>query len=141
MTRRRCKSETIQMIVTAGRFLFTHVGYFDVRFGDVAARAGVALNTVRAHFNDKADLWREAMHCPPPDPRLAEEVALAAVTCPDQPVQIYAHGLRCRASIGNPARILTVQGAAAFSGEGTTPAEAMRQARISADRFGHERAA
>lgn len=137
----RSKTRTIGQILDAARFLYANVGYFSIGFGAVADRAGVTLNTVRRYFPDKPALWREAMLCAPPDPRVAEEIALAAVWCPDQPVQIYAHGVRCRASIGNPARALTVPAAAAFSGEGPTPAEALRQARISADRFGHERAA
>lgn len=141
MTRRRDKAATIARIRDAARFLFENTGYFEVTLRAIAHRAGFSHASVRAHFGDKAALWVEVMGCPAPDLRLAEEIALAAVVCPGQPVQLYAHGQICRASIGNPARALMVHGAGSFHGEGDTPAEAVRQARISADRLAGERLA
>lgn len=141
LTRQGRKAQTCAAIVDAARFLFANVGYFDVSLPAVGRRAGCSEASIRAHYVDKAGLWRAAMDCAAPDPRLAEEVALAGVTCPGQAVWLYADGGRCRASIGNPVRALTVHAAGSFSGSGSTPAEAVRQARISAERFVGERAA
>lgn len=132
--RARAKAATRAKVLEAAGFMFTNSGFFATHVRDIAARAGMSTGAVFANFESKEHLWREAMKCPPPDPKLAEEAALTAAACPGQPFWIYADGDRCKASIGNPARALMVPGEGGCHGAGDTPAEALRQARIEADR-------
>lgn len=132
--RAAAKARTRARVLDAAAFLFANTGFFATGIRDVADRAGMSTGAIFANFESKEHLWRAAMRCPAPDPKLAEEAALTVAAHPDQPFWIYADGARCKASIGNPVRALAVSGEGGCHGAGDTPAEALRQARIEADR-------
>lgn len=128
------RAATRAKVLKAAGFMFANAGFFSTGIRDIAERVGMSTGAVFANFESKEDLWREAMGCPAPDRKLAEEAALTVAAYPDRPFWIYADGDRCKASIGNPVRALAVPGEGGWHGTGDTPAEALRQARIEADR-------
>lgn len=132
--RKIAKAATRAKVLESAAFLFANAGFFGSGIREVAYRAGMSTGAVFANFESKEELWREAMGCPAPDPKLAEEAALVAAACPGAPIWLYIDGDRCKAGIGNPVRALVVPGEGGFHGAGSTPAEALRQARIEADR-------
>lgn len=83
MPRRRDqqKSETRDLVVEAARALFEEKGWEAATTRDVAARAGVAVGTVFAHFPDKRALLAAALH-----DQVAGALAEAWATLPERGV-------------------------------------------------------
>lgn len=118
----------------AARFLFTHVGYFDTGVRDVARRMAMSTGSVFAHVKDKEQLWRDAMGGPAPSLALAEEVALVLALRPGWRWLIRYDGSRYLSSLTSPDYNPMRNGGLMVSGLGDSPAAALREARIAADR-------
>lgn len=133
--RRAVKKElTTARVIAAARFLFTHVGFFDVGIRDVAARIGMSTGAIFATVADKDELWRAAMNGPPPSPQLAEEAALLLALRPGWSWTLSCHDGAFRASL-SPNGWNPLNNAGPFAvGRGDSPASALRDARINADR-------
>lgn len=137
---RRAKSrrETRRKVMDAARFLFLNVGYFDTTIRDVAQRAGMSTGAIFANVQDKAELWREACGGPAPSEKLAEEAALIMAAFPGWRWSLNAvFGGDFVASILTPDWKPIEPGrndGRMFHGRATCPAEALRLARIEAER-------
>lgn len=121
-------------VLAAARFLFTHVGFFDTGIRDVAQRMGMSTGAVFATVKDKGQLWAEAMNGPPPSLQLAEEVALVLALRPGWRWLIRFDGSRYLTSLTCPDYNPMRNGGLMFNGIGDSPAAALREARIAADR-------
>lgn len=136
----RAKAATVARLKTAARFLFTNVGYFDVGIRDIAQRMGMSTGSVFSNVPDKAALWRLAMGGPAPSERLAEEVALLQALRPGWGWVLRFNGKEHLAGLTPPDfRPKALPPTAAYSGRGDCPAEALRQARLEAERHDGDR--
>lgn len=133
--RARKKAATRARLIDAARFLFSNVGYFDVGIRDVASRMGMSIGAVFAHVEGKAALWRLAMGGPPPSEALAEELALIFAQRPGWDFVLRSAGGGFLALLTAPDyRPFTDAAVDCHTGKGDSPAEALRQARIAAER-------
>ena len=129
------KASTRVRLIAAARFLFTSAGYFGVGTRDIARRMGMSTGAVFNHVEGKQALWRLAMGGPPPSEALAEEVALIQALRPGWSWVLRFNGKEHLASLTPPDwRPTALPPTRAHSGRGDSPAEALRQARIEADR-------
>lgn len=136
----RARAATATQLRAAARFLFTNVGYFGVGVRDVAARMGKSTGAVFNHVPDKASLWRFAMNGPAPSEQLAEEVALIQALRPGWGWVLRFNGKEHLAGLTPPDfRPNALPPTAAYSGRGDSPAEALRQARLEAERHDADR--
>lgn len=133
--RQRAKASTRAKAAEAARFLFANVGYFSTGIRDVAARMGMSTGAVFATVSDKAALWRLAMGGPAPSEQLAEEVALIQALRPGWSWVLRFNGREHLAGLTPPDfRPEAMPPSRAHSGRGDSPAEALRQARLEAER-------
>lgn len=140
--RERAKASTRTRLIAAARFLFTNSGYFAVGTRDVARRMGMSTGAMFAQVTGKEALWALAMGGPPPDVRLAEEVALLQALRPGWSWVLRFNGQEHLAGLTPPDfRPNALQPNRAHSGRGETPAEALRQARLEAERHDADRGA
>lgn len=121
-------------LMTAARFLFTHVGYFGTGVRDIAQRMGMSVGAIWNHAEDKDHLWRMAMGGPAPSLQLAEEVALVLALRPGWRWLIRFDGSRYLTNLTSPDYNPMQNGGLIFSGQGDSPAAALREVRIAADR-------
>lgn len=133
--RQRAKVATAAALIDAARFLFTNVGYFSTGIRDVADRMKMSTGAVFAQVPDKAALWFLAMNGPAPDTDLAEQVALIQAQRRGWGWVLRFNGSEHLAALSPPSMAAVAMPAAHhYSGRGATPAEALRQARLSAER-------
>jgi len=132
--RQLAKERTLQRLKAEARFLFENVGYFDVGIRDIAQRMGMSTGAVFSHVSDKAALWRLVMHGPPPSEALAEEVAMVEAMHPGWGWNMRKMGGQYVASLTSPDFHLSTNGGLSVTGKGDSPASALREARIEADR-------
>lgn len=138
--REAAKLRTLARLIDAARFLFTNVGYFDTGIRDIAKRMGMSTGAVFANVADKAALWRLAMGGPAPSEALAEEVALLQALRPGWGWVLRFNGAEHLAGLTPPDfRPNALPPCAAYSGRGACPAEALRQARLEAERHDADR--
>ncbi|WP_312145213.1 TetR/AcrR family transcriptional regulator [Brevundimonas sp.] len=128
------KDVTRLRVLAAARFLFTHVGFFDTGIRDIAQRIGMSTGAVFAQVKDKEELWRAAMNGPSPSLPLAEEVALVLALRPGWRWLIRFDGSRYLTTLTSPDYNPMQNGGLIFSGQGDSPAAALREVRIAADR-------
>ena len=135
LTRRQtARAATRAKALAAARHLFLNSGYFDTTLRNIAARMAMSTGAVFANFQDKEQLWREAVGGPAPDPRLAEEVAILTALRPDWDWMIRCRGATVLAAISSPDYSPTLGQGLSYGGKGDFPAEALRNARIAAER-------
>lgn len=132
--RQLAKERSLAKLKTEGRFLFENVGYFGVGIRDIAERMGMSTGAVFSHVSDKASLWRLVMDGPPPSEQLAEEVALVEALHPGWGWNMRKIGGQYIASLTSPDFHLSTHGGLSVTGKGDSPASALREARIAADR-------
>ena len=138
--RQQARAASASRLREAARFLFANVGYFDVGVRDVAARMGSSTGAVFNHVPDKPSLWRFAMNGPAPSQQLTEEVALIQALRPGWSWVLRFNGAEHLASLTPPDwRPNALPPTRAHSGRGACPAEALRQARIDAERHDADR--
>ena len=131
--RQQAKAATRARLVDSARFLFAHVGYFNVGIRDVAQRMGMSTGAVFNQVDDKQQLWRLAMGGPPPSEALAEEVALLEAQRPGWRWSLRrTHDGRYAAMVAASDNPYSTAPSAA--GMGDSPAAALRDARIAVDR-------
>jgi len=128
------KDVTRLKLMSAARFLFTHVGFFETGIRDVAKRMGMSIGAVWNHVDGKDELWRQAMGGPAPSLQLAEEVALVLALRPGWRWLIRFDGSRYLTTLTCPDYNPLQNGGLMFNGMGDSPASALREARIAADR-------
>lgn len=129
------KAATRARLIDAARFLFINAGYFGTGIRDIADRMKMSTGAVFANIDTKAGLWVAAMGGDAPDERLAEEVALVQALRPGWAWQLRFTGTEHLASLNAPHyRPLSDAGKDIYFGRASTPAEALRQARIDAER-------
>lgn len=121
-------------LLSAARFLFTHVGFFDTGIRDIAKRMGMSTGAVFAQVKDKDELWRAAMRGPTPSLMLAEEVALILALRPGWRWLLRFDGARYLTTLSSPDYNPMQNGGLIFSGQGDSPADALREVRLAADR-------
>lgn len=134
-SRRVVAKEITQLkLLAAARFLFTHVGFFDTGIRDIAKRMNMSTGAVFANVRDKDQLWRDAMDGPAPSLQLAEEVALVLALRPGWRWLIRYDGGRYLTTLTSPDYNPLKNGGLIFSGQGDSPAAALREVRLAADR-------
>ncbi|WP_309628185.1 helix-turn-helix domain-containing protein [Brevundimonas sp.] len=136
------KLRTLAKVKEAARFLFVNVGYEATTIRDLAARIGMSTGAVFSAFPEGKDqIWAEVMACPPPSMALAEEVALMQALRPDWVWLIRWTGTEHLAETHGPRYSpFKVDGPKLHVGRAASPAEALRQARIDAERHDGRRA-
>jgi AcrR family transcriptional regulator len=133
--RDQAKAATRAKVIDGARFLFSNAGYFSTSIRDIADRIGMSTGAVFANVSDKAALWRLAMGGPAPSEGLAEEVALVQALRPGWGWVLRFNGAEHIAALTPPhTAALALPASQHYSGRGASPAEALRQARISAER-------
>ncbi len=132
--RQTAKAATRVKALADARHLFLNSGFFDTSLRNIAARMGMSTGAVFANFQDKEQLWREAVGGPAPDAQLAEELAILAALRPDWDWMIRRRGPTVLAAISSPDYSPTLGQGLSYGGKGDTPAEAIRWARIAAER-------
>lgn len=138
--RQQAKAQTRERVLDAARFLFANSGYFTVTMRDVARRMQMSTGAIFATVADKAALWTAAMGGPAPDARLAEEVALIQALRPGWTWQLRSDGQQHLAMLMAPTLPpFTSPTTDCYPGHGDSPAEALRQARLSAERHDSDR--
>lgn len=133
--RSRAKAATQAKMVEAAAFLFANTGYFAVGVRDIAKRMGMSTGAVFANVTSKEQLWTLAVGGRAPDPALAEEVALLEAQRPGWRWSLHFTRKIYVASLWGDGNPLLDHDTHHASGKGDTPAEALRQARIQADRI------
>lgn len=133
--RTKAKAATQAKMVEAAAFLFANTGYFAVGIRDIAKRMGMSTGAVFANVTSKKQLWTLAIGGRAPDPALAEEVALLEAQRPQYRWNLHFTGKVYVASLWGGGNPLVNHDTHQASGKGDTPAEALRQARIQADRI------
>ena len=133
--RQAAKSATRAKVLDAAHFLFVNVGYYGTGMRDIAARIGMSTGAVNATAEGKEALWRAALNGPPPSQQLAEEVALALALRPGWCWLIRYTGSSYKASINHPAYTPFSPNNRIYFGEGDSPASALREARLNAERY------
>lgn len=132
--RQLSKAATVEKMKAAAAFLFANQGYFSVGIRDVARRMGMSTGSVMANIETKDDLWRLAMGAPAPDVALAEEVALLEAHRPGWRWSLSNVGAGYVAHVSCGAALVE-HGAVSATGKAASPALALREARIQADRL------
>jgi AcrR family transcriptional regulator len=132
----RAKAASRARLIDAARFLFANAGYFDTGIRDVAARMKMSTGAVFAQVESKAALWRLAMNGPAPDPALADEVALILAQRPRWGWLVRTCGGRgYTASLSSPDYCpAPMRAGHCWVRQGETPAQALREVRIAAER-------
>lgn len=125
--RQQAKAATRSRVLAGAAALFRAGGYTETTIRGVARAIGMSTGAIFATVEDKAELWREAIGGPAPDPALGEEVALLQADH-GQATWLLAGGPQ-----GAQATILLPTGAECRT-RGATPTEALRGARALADR-------
>ena len=128
------KDLTTLRVKASARFLFQNVGYFSTGIRDVAARIGMSTGAVFATVEDKPALWRLAFDGPPPSEQLAEEVALVEALRRDWSWLIRKAPDGYRATL-TPDGWNPLSDRHVATGQGVSPAAALRAAREQADRL------
>jgi AcrR family transcriptional regulator len=132
--RERAKARTRVKVMTAARFLFLNLGYEATHVRDIGARIGMSQGAVSATFpGGKADMWVEVMGSPPPTLAVAEEIALIMATRPGWNWLLRTLNGEHVASLSTPDYVPNLRGNH-FTGRASSPAKALRQARLAADR-------
>lgn len=132
--RELAKARTRERLLDAARFMFSNVGYEASTIRDLAQRIGMSTGAIFGQFRDKADLWRAAMGTPPPSIALAEEIGVLLAQRPDWRWLLRYDGTRHIASINDPDYVPMSNKGRCHIAHAASPAEAMRQARIEAER-------
>lgn len=134
--RQLAKARTIAKVKAAARFLFVNLGYQATTVRGVAERIGMSTGAVFSAFPDGKDqMWVEVMGSPPPTLHLAEEIALLAALRPDWRYVLRYDGTWHIAQVHAPGwSPLRHDGDPAFIARAASPAEALRQARLAAER-------
>jgi hypothetical protein len=117
--RQQAKAATRAKVLKAAADLFADVGYAD---------AGMSTGAVFANFQDKAELWREAMKAPEPDSLLADEIALTNGRWPTATLVFHASANGWTVIICGPIENPRQLG----HGAAETMADALRAARFAA---------
>lgn len=140
--RDRAKARTLAKVKEAARFLFVNVGYEATTIRDLAARIGMSTGAVFSAFPDGKDqIWAEVMACPPPTLHLAEEIAMMQALRPDWLYILRYTGSEHVAQVHGPGwKPLQPDSAPMFMGRAASAGEAMRQARLAAERHDGRRA-
>jgi len=128
------KRATRAKLLAEARFLFTHVGYFATGIRDIAQRMGMSTGAVFANVEGKEQLWRDAMHGPAPSEALAEEVALILALRPGWRWLLRFDGAEYLTQLSSPEWSPMRNGGACHTARAASPAEALRQVRLEADR-------
>lgn len=133
--RQRARATTLIRLKDAARFLFTNVGFFETGIREIADRMGMSTGAVFANIKGKEALWTLAMGGPAPDTDLAEQVALIQAQRPGWGWVLRFNGAEHLAALTPPqTTALALPAAHHYPGRGATPAEALRQARLCAER-------
>lgn len=133
--RQLAKAATVEKLIEAAAFLFANQGFFAVGVRDIARRMGMSPGALYANVGGKDALWRLALGGRAPDPALAEEVALLEARRPGWRWSLQGMGSGYVASVSSGGQALLEHDVISATGRGDTPAEAVRQARIQADRL------
>lgn len=129
------KARTTTRVIEAARFAFTNTGYFPSGIRDIARRAGMSIGAVFATAPDKESLWVLAMGGPPPSLFLAEEVALIEAQRPDWVYIIRKAPRGVYLATLSPDNLNPLHNSGPVAtGQGDSPAAALRAARLQADR-------
>lgn len=128
------KRATRAKLLAEARFLFTHVGYFATGIRDIAQRMGMSTGAVFANVEGKEQLWRDAMNGPAPSEPLAEEVALILALRPGWRWLLRFDGPEYLTQLSSPDWSPMRNGGRCHTARGDSPAEALRQVRLEADR-------
>jgi AcrR family transcriptional regulator len=79
ISRKTQRERSAALILAAARELFARQGYQQVTMRGLSAATGLSTGAMVKRFATKADLWRAAMGCEPPDdPSLRRTAALEA---------------------------------------------------------------
>lgn len=134
--RDRARARTIAKVKEAARFLFVNKGYEATTVRDLGARIGMSTASVYSNFPEGKDqLWSEVMGVPPPTLHLAEEIALLQALRPDWRYVLRFTGSEHIAQIHGPDwKPLQPDSDPMFMGRAASPGEALRQARLAAER-------
>lgn len=139
--RDRAKARTFAKVKEAARFMFVNLGFEATTMRDLATRIGMSTGAVFSSFRDKETMWREVMGVPAPTLHLAEEIALLAALRPDWVWLIRWTGTEHFAEVHGPGYSpFKVDGPKLHIGRAASPGEALRQARIDAERHDGRRA-
>ncbi|WP_313010692.1 TetR/AcrR family transcriptional regulator [Brevundimonas sp.] len=129
------KELTALRVIAAARFAFTNTGFFASTTRDIARRAGMSTGSVFATAPDKESLWVLAMGGPPPSLFLAEEVALIEAQRPDWVYIIRKAPRGVYLATLSPDNLNPLRDSGPVAtGQGDSPAAALRAARLQADR-------
>lgn len=129
------KARTTTRVIEAARFAFTNTGYFVSGVRDIARRAGMSTGAIFATAPDKESLWVLAMGGPPPSLFLAEEVALIEAQRPDWVYIIRKAPRGVYLATLSPDNLNPLHNSGPVAtGQGDSPAAALRAARLQADR-------
>ncbi|MFC5346292.1 TetR/AcrR family transcriptional regulator [Brevundimonas staleyi] len=134
--RKQAKARTLQKVKDAARALFDTLGYDATTMRDVARHTGMSTGAVFASFPDGKDqMWTEVMGCPPPTMHLAEEIARLQVSRPDYRWLLKFDGRDHVAQVQHPDFDPTTPASPlAWYGRAASPGEALRLARLAADK-------
>lgn len=128
--RAQAKARTRDKVLVAARALFNEVGYAAATIRDIAVGAGMSTGAVFANFDDKAALYRAAMNAPVPSLDLPDEIARVRSRLPGWAWLLRWNGAEHLVALtrpqGGPNDVVT--------GRGPTEADAMRDARLRAER-------
>lgn len=74
--RSKQREATRALIVTTAARLFRERGFEAVNFRDLASEMDRSTGSIFAHFSSKDEVWTAAIGGPPPDFRMADQLAL-----------------------------------------------------------------
>jgi len=135
------KLRTHEKVIQGARFMFINVGYEATTIRDLAKRIGMSTGAVFANFEDKAELYRAAMGAPPPTLDLADEIGLILSLYPGWRYLLRFDGGRCIANLSSPDYNAVSHNGQTYTATADSPATAMRQARLQAERHDDDRRA
>lgn len=135
------KQRTLAKVRDGARFMFANLGFEATTIRDLARRIGMSTGAVFACYPDKAAIWADVMASPPPTLHLAEEIALLTALRPNWRWIVRYTGSEHVAEVHGPDwKPLQPDGAPMFVGRSASPGEALRQARLAAERHDGRRA-
>ena len=130
------KSRTVHKVCEAARRLFVTLGYEATTMRDIARHIGMSTGAVFSVYPEGKDqMWRDVMNSPAPSMAVGEEIALLTALRPDYRWLLKYDGRDHVAQVQHPDfNPITQTGPLAWYGRAASPAEALRLARLAADK-------
>lgn len=130
--RQVAKQATRQRALTAAEALFKASGYAEATIRSIAQTMGMSTGAIFANFESKAELWTAIFGGPPPEPRVADEIARILGELPDHDWSLRRRRGAFHATITGPDYDPVTEEGPCFTAQSDTAGDALRAARQAA---------